>query len=359
MKILFVCSHDINSDYGNPFVRSIIGGLEKYGHEIVCNLEAFWNDYSEFDVLFFQWPEEIFQWNKNLIDLEKLNRHLDEISKTDVKMVVTCHNLHPHNNENLTTRLYNLLYSKVNAFHHMGKYSYQVLKTRYPFKYHFIASHQVADSLFDIPISTTEAKKKLNIPNNNIVISSFGAFRNEEETRLFLNMCKDVGHKNIHYLAPRIPIGKIYNGRWINKSLDYIITNIKYKYYRIKYSGILDAESLSQWLMASDIVFIQRKEILNSGNVPLAFSAGKIVVGPKKGNIGEILEETGNFTFNPNNRESVKKSVDKAILEIKGKNQQGLFNFNYAKKNWNINTISQILNTHLIIIMEQNYKSLL
>lgn len=348
MKILFVCSpHDISPDASNPFVRSLINGLKKFGHIIHCNLDAFWNNYIDYDLLYFQWPEEIFQWKRTLFDLDKLSKHLDEISKASVRTVVTCHNLHPHNNDELTTQLYNLLYSKVDAFHHMGKYSYQVLKDKYPQKYHFIAPHHIADNFYANPLSIQNAKNKLSIPNDNIMISAFGAFRNEEETRMFFEMCKDVGHKDIQYLAPRIPIGKLYNGRWINKSLNYILTYFKYKKNRIKYSGFLDEETLLEWLMASDIVFIQRKEILNSGNVPLAFSVGKVVVGPNKGNVGEILKETGNFTFDPICRESVSEAVKKAIFAVKDSNRQGLFNYNYALRNWNIKNISQIINKHL------------
>ena len=40
------------------------------------------------------------------------------------------------------------------------------------------------------------------------------------------------------------------------------------------------------------MVFIQRTDILNSGNVPLALSFGRVVTGPDSGNIGGLLAET-------------------------------------------------------------------
>ena len=47
------------------------------------------------------------------------------------------------------------------------------------------------------------------------------------------------------------------------------------------------------------MVFIQRTDILNSGNVPLALSFGRVVTGPASGNIGGLLAETGNPAFDP------------------------------------------------------------
>lgn len=340
MKILFVCSYNsVFSKNTNPFVRSLIEGLKNEGCSVDCDLDRFWTDYEKYDIIFLQWPEEIFLWNKNKINIEKLSIHFSLLKKKNKKTVVTCHNLHPHNNDELTTKLYNLVYSKVDAIHHMGTYSYNVLKEKYPDAFHFIIPHHIADEMWNRKSKISECRKKLNIPDNNIVISAFGAFRNQDEVNLFLNMAKDVGQKGITYLAPRIPIGKLYNGRWINKSLNYIFNYLKYKKLKIKYAGFLSSEELDEWLCASDIVFIQRKEILNSGNVALAFSAHKVVVGPDVGNVGEILNETNNYAFNPQNRDLVYQVVKKAINDCRKSGNIGNNNYEYARKNWNTSKI--------------------
>ena len=46
----------------NPFVLSLADGLVKRGHEVVCSLEEFWDSFYKYDLLFFQWPEAIFDW---------------------------------------------------------------------------------------------------------------------------------------------------------------------------------------------------------------------------------------------------------------------------------------------------------
>lgn len=344
MRILMVNQCDSAK---NPYVSSLAEGLTRYGHEVVCSLDDFWNSFQRYDLLYFQWPEAIFAWKRSRIDIDKLSRHFDRIKEAGIKTVVTCHNLHPHNHDATTTLLYDLVYSKVDAFHHMGRYSYGVMKERYPLQYHFIAPHHAADGLLEHPVCSSEAKRKLNIPRGNTVVSSFGVFRNDEEVRLFVDMAQDIADRHRTFLAPRIPAGRFYNGRHIKRTFEYLQTGFFYKKRGIRYSGYLKEEELSRWLSASNIVFIQRKDILNSGNLPLAFAAGKVVVGPDLGNVGEILRETGNFVFDPNDRVSVKNAVLKAIDAVKKDNQLGLRNYQYAKENWSVSKVCGLIDKEL------------
>lgn len=355
MKILFVCTYKfVYRENANPFVKSLIEGMKAKGCSVDCDLHKFWTNFEDYDIIYLQWPEELCLWDKNKIQLEKLSKHFDILKKKKKKTVITCHNLHPHNNDELTTELYNLVYSKVDAIHHLGTYSYNVLKEKYPDTFHFIVPHHVADEMWNRKNHISDIRKILNIPEKDIVISSFGAFRNQDEVNLFLNMAKDVGRKGITYLAPRIPIGRLYNGRLINKSLGYITKYIKYKYLNVRYAGFLSDEELDEWLCASDIVFIQRKEILNSGNVALAFSAKKVVVGPEMGNVGEILKETHNYTFNPDNREMACQETKKAVDACRKGSNLGNNNYEYAKKNWNTSKVCHDIISTLSVFLVCN-----
>lgn len=345
MRILMV--YQMGEGDTNPYVSSLVFGLIKCGHEVICSRDLFWESFPEYDLLYLQWPEAIIDWGKEEIDIEKISRHFNRIKEARVKTVITCHNLHPHNYDPKIIDLYNVVYTKVDAFHHMGRYSYNLFMKKYPRQYHFIAPHHVADSLWKNPLNLSEAKKNLHIPKKSIVVSSFGAFRNREETRLFVDMAKDICNRHIYFLAPRIPMMPFYIGRHIRRSIRSLKEYLLYKMIRVKSSGILTDEELSIWLSASDVVFIQRKEILNSGNLPLAYSAGKIVVGPDLGNVGVILKETGNFTFNPNDRGSVKHAVKGAIEAVKKNNVLGLQNYHYAKENWSTSKICELISGEL------------
>lgn len=353
MKILIVCAYGVvYDDNSNPFVNCLAEGLKKDGHEVVCGLDAFWQNFYDYDVLYFQWPEALFNgYNKSLSQLET---QLDKIKAAKVKMVVTCHNLHPHSNDSFMTKVYELLYSKVDAFHHMGNNSYDLLKKRYPDKYHFIAPHHTPEGFYDFNVNHEEAKRTLNIPESHTVVASFGAFRNKAEVEMFMQMAKDVGKRDITYLAPRLPYGRIYNGKHIGKMIENLKLYHKYKSLGVRRAGFLGRDELSFWVAASDVVFIQRKEILNSGNIPLAFAAGKIVVGPNMGNVGDIIQRTNNFSFEPGEKESIKRAVEDSIKAVREGRGVGEANLIYSKEHWNLNTIIKTIVLHLNILKTLN-----
>ncbi|MPM66945.1 hypothetical protein SDC9_113859 [bioreactor metagenome] len=78
----------------------------------------------------------------------------------------------------------------------------------------------------------------------------------------------------------------------------------------------INNQELPLYFTAADVVFIQRCQILNSGNIPMAFLFGKTVIGPKIGNVGEIIDETGNISFDPFNPLSIVDSMKRSIEKV-------------------------------------------
>jgi len=106
-----------------------------------------------------------------------------------------------------------------------------------------------------------------------------------------------------------------------------------YRIKGIKFSNEVIPDDLMQcYYCAADVVLIQRLDILNSGNLPMAFHAGKVVVGPNVGNVGEILRETGNFTFLPTDSESAIQAVQAALKA--SATDKGAKNKKYAEGLW-------------------------
>jgi glycosyltransferase involved in cell wall biosynthesis len=101
---------------------------------------------------------------------------------------------------------------------------------------------------------------------------------------------------------------------------------------------VIKDEDVPFYFAAADVVLIQRKQILNSGNVPTAFLFKKVVVGPDTGNVGEILKDTGNPTFNSTEDRTITNALEKAfLLEKQGLGEK---NYNYACQNWNIQKVA-------------------
>jgi hypothetical protein len=66
--------------------------------------------------------------------------------------------------------------------------------------------------------------------------------------------------------------------------------------YNFNY-GFVPEDETQLYLNAADILFISRFHVLNSGNVTLGMTFGRVVVGPDSWDVGELLRETGNPTF--------------------------------------------------------------
>ena len=86
----------------------------------------------------------------------------------------------------------------------------------------------------------------------------------------------------------------------------------------------------------------------------MGFAAGKVVVGPQVGNVGEILKSTGNPTFNPDNEQSVVEAVKKGLALVK----QGLGerNKNFALNQWSTHKVSLLLIDKYNLVLKHNKK---
>ena len=89
------------------------------------------------------------------------------------------------------------------------------------------------------------------------------------------------------------------------------------------------------------MVFIQRKRILNSGNLPMGFYFGKPVVGPDTGNVGEILRSTGNPVFDPGDCASVTAALLRGFECADA--GLGRANRGFADREWALQKITDLL----------------
>ena len=350
MNILIPCSKlYLTENNYNPFVRVIYNGLMERGFNVTCDVDEFWNNSKSYDIIFFQWPEEVFFWSN--YDIQKFSSLLEMLKKCKIRIFATCHNEHAHNNNSEANKLYEILYSQCDAMHHMGQYSYKTLGIKYPSCHHFIVQHPIFYDIVSLQLDRNKCRRKLGLPLNKIIILAFGAFRNDEEKKLFLSLRNLGKKKDVLLVAPSLSKGRLYNGRLIHKTFKNIYERIKY--YRtgiICNKGRIDETLIPLYFTACDLVFIQRLEILNSGNLPLAFSAGKVVIGPNKGNVGKILSETGNPCFNPHNKEDVLKKAQIG-LEASQNSNLGKENYIYAQKYMSQNVTMDSLAENILYFM--------
>ena len=336
MKILLVA--DLNK--GNRFVDDLYDILKRK-HNVIASESEFWDRDSSYDVIYFQWPEALMGW-EHYTD-EKAQRAFEYLSlrKKDSKLIVIRHNLYPHYKRSREYELwYDAFYTYMDAVIHMGRSSLEDYIDRYPNIYdsqlHWIIPHPWYATLPNTA-NKLESRQFLNISAEREVITIFGVLRQSEEQALakksFDNLT--LGCKTLvasQWIEQSIPSWRINPYKRALNIIENYYQN-KSKKYRLG-GGRVPEDQIQYYLNASDIIFIPRLNTLNSGNVPLAFTFSKVVVGPDIGNIGEILHQSGNPVFDPDDYMSATRALMEGIKM--SKQGKGLENYQYAKNNWNL-----------------------
>jgi glycosyltransferase involved in cell wall biosynthesis len=188
-----------------------------------------------------------------------------------------------------------------------------------------------AYTIYKNEITKAEARKKLNIPKNKKVILVFGAVRKSEEFDLILNSFNRLNLKEKFLLISNLNISKplpVTPTQRINKFINTKIEKAKYNFAKkIKMNyGYVKNDDVQTYMNASDILFIPRINLLNSGNLYLGFSFKKVVVGPDIGNISEVLKANNNPIFNSKDINSVITAIEQGLSMGE---QQEENNYNY------------------------------
>lgn len=352
MKVYFVVSEPSEQTI-NHFVDSLGKALEAQGCKVVYGLKLLWTDeVLDCDIIHFQWPEGLFGLFGHQVtdeELKRVNQRLVWLKEHGKKLFYTCHNLKPHTNKNENLlHLYELICNHADYVHHLGNYSCDLLQPQYPNAHHIVIPHHIYDNVLSFSISRQEARQRLHLPQDKKIILSFGKFRNDKERNFVLNLKNKYNYSTISKRADKGETLFLMPGFYretlhtVNpkKLVRRLFQTMRYKLAGIQFSNEVIPDDLMQcYFCAADVVLIQRLDILNSGNLPMAFHAGKVVVGPDVGNVGQILRQTGNFTFDPNHPESAVSALQSALAAV----SKGDENKSYATEHWSSEHVAATL----------------
>ncbi|CDF80633.1 conserved hypothetical protein, putative glycosy ltransferase (GT4) [Formosa agariphila KMM 3901] len=334
MNILYpICPNQENS-----YLLNIVDNIEGVDYEL--STLSFFDKSKKYDIIHVQWPEAIFDWNipsdNNLLELESALTHWKNIG---AKIIVTKHNEFPHSKNVNQLKAYQIVYNYVDVIIHFGESN--MLKSLYPNVENVIISHPLYENLPN-SISKAESRKKLKISDDRFVMVCFGNFRSKEELKLTLNAFKLLKHRKKTLLTSKWPKLFSWKKEPLKRFKHELLLFRKYfdSKYRINNIDYVEEKDIQTFLNASDFVFIPRLDTLNSGNIPLAFTFKKVVVGPCIGNIGEILRTTGNPSFSPKKMNSLSSALEEAKEStILGK---GDMNYEYGIEFWSIKNVAKM-----------------
>lgn len=340
MKVLITIKEN---QFPNPFVRTLAEGIRKQNIKVVCSSEEFWINWQFYDIIHVQWPQVLIK--KDMTCVEPLKELISKIKKAGVKLVVTCHNFHSHYSKSiLRDEVYDLIYQNADALAHLGQYSLDLFNSKYPEAINTLIPHHIYDGIYNVGQMPTrdEALIKLKLSSKTRYVLCMGAFRDEEEIEVAQIASDYLKNSNTKILAPGMVRKKI-NWRHPVKSWKSYINykRVTFQHPDIVCNGKFVPDDLLPYYYAvSDFALIHRKQILNSGNVSMAFMMGKVVIGPDTGNVGPWLKELGNPTFNPSDMSSLYEALNKAITCMSDK--LGQKNYCYAIENLITEKISSL-----------------
>jgi beta-1,4-mannosyltransferase len=341
MRILLGCD-----TIANPFLGQLIASLSCHKAVISVNVGTtlFWMGPKNFDILHLHWPESLFYWREpDAVQLEKLEEKLCEW-KTQCRLVSTVHNLFPHyRNTSAFGKLYETIYRHSNAIIHFGISSRELFQSYYcGFDHltHYIIPHGDY-TYFENIVSRAEARKYLNLPENLFVCLSFGQLRDWEEFQFINKGFRIFSHPSKTLLiAGRISYPDNRLKSLFIRYKESMLKRFKKTNNRLLYDRLIPDYQVQYLLNAADLFIVPRLKALNSGNVALGFTFGKVVVGTSFGVIGEVLQETGNPTFTPGDINSLADALNRGVELVQ--NQKGLVNREYATEHWNWERIADM-----------------
>ena len=332
----------------NRFLVDLNTALEEHC-EVTHSSDIFWGMDGDFDVVHLHFPEYM---TFELQDAYRLGLTDDLIREVETRLrfwaararlVVTRHVLLPHDarHDPIWERMYETVYAHMDGVVHFGQPSVDEFRERYSrtefFRghppMHVVIPHQNYASLAS-NVSRSEARQHFGIPEDARVMLVFGAIRGREERDLILNTFRGL-QKPAILLASRwreIPA----NVSWIR--LQGWIRDLKRLYYRIHPAyrfnyDFVPEDDAQTYLAASDVLFIPRRRVLNSGNIALGMTFGLVVVGPDSLNVGHLLRTTGNPVFDPDAPETAADAMERGFA-LASEGRVGPANRDLALSQW-------------------------
>lgn len=327
----------------NPYLFLLLRELNKLDEvEKIQHGYGWLHEPGEWDIIHIHWPELLVKYQladmsrTDLLEDRHFEKALNAIKKKKeggAKVMLTIHNEKPHTDHSgVFDSFYKDIYELSDGFIHLGEFSGSLINNEFEEQIGEKPSFTIPHgdySFFPNDKERAQCREELDISDHQKVLLSFGAVRSKDELELGIDAFKKADIDNsIYMIAGSIP------NPYRSEPEHYVVRRKLYTNMfnnRIRtHEKTIAFEDVQVYLKAADVVFIPRFNTLNSGNVALGFTFGKVVAGPCYGVIGEMLNNTGNPVFDPIDLNSVSEAIA-AGFEL-AKEGYGIKNKEYANK---------------------------
>lgn len=265
------------------------------------------------DILHLHWLHKYFEAPNAPNALFRLVKFISGIvilKLMGIKIVWTAHNLKNHENlypllDRICTSVVARLADAIIAHCQAAKCEIATtLQLRNKDKI-FVVPHGNYTGYYENKIDRVEARKALDIPNSSLVFLFLGTIRPYKGVFELILAFKQLHNKEVQLVIA---------GEALNDELAQQIRQKIEGHDNIKFiPGFIPEEQIQVYMNSCDVVVFPYRDVLTSGAVVLAMSFGKTCIGPRRGCIGEILDNSGAFLYNPDIEEGLFQAMNSAV----------------------------------------------
>lgn len=265
-----------------------------------------------------------------------------------VKLIVTAHNVLPHENSKIDYLLKSIVYKNANAIIvHSSFIKNKLIQyfSQDPKKIRVIPHGNFDIYLPLVAMTCEQARKSLSLDMSENVILFFGFIRPYKGIDLLLEAFEKAAEKDSNLKL--IIAG---SEQEIKKSVLDEIYNNKFNDRILPFLSYIPNEEIVKYFKAADLVVLPYKDIDHSGIIHLAYSFGKPVLGTNVGDFNEvIINDKSGKVLKDNNADEFSKMIteifkDKDKLSEMGRYAKFLSETKYSWQDISKQTI-QLYNT--------------
>jgi glycosyltransferase involved in cell wall biosynthesis len=296
------------------FALYLAEAYRQAGWEVVMGAANFDLGGAEFDLVHFQWPEELTNWTEpSKARLSEVSTRLDEWRRR-TKLVLTAHNLRPHRNGESPgfRKLYETFYQRVHVVAHFTATSRDAVTKEFPVlaqAQHIVTGYFNLDRLLPPQRDSNRARRELGLPADAFVVLNIGSLREGAEIELIKRAfdAATVPGKRLLMCGRYDEAGPTFQQRWRRWTWS--------RWLRSRNAvvrGYIPDPEVHRVVDAADAVLIPRFRAMNSGLPALGASFGKIIIAPRCGAYPELLANTSHPIYEPGDAASLAGALEKA-----------------------------------------------
>ncbi len=261
-----------NGETDNLFVPILCDAIRMAGIDVRCSTKEFWDSDKHYDIIHFQWPEEVVGWTCNDPDIIRcLEERISFFVRGEHVLSTHRHNVRPHYATESSAGPMTLSNRRV-----ISLYTWDGLAgtnfTKYPDSQNVVILITFTSIPYKEDISVERARQYLNLSQD----ASSSRLENSATVKKYA-WCSELSAPGTRstkmLLAPRLypfrdatAMAGISSNDGFQKAGYYLLMPLLNRMYKLQAGAndeLIDNCDLPYYMAASDVIFIQRKDILN------------------------------------------------------------------------------------------------